>query len=416
MGVSTVWSTTASVRASLGLARLLHHHTVGRMLMHPMTTPLLKQTGATASTTTPGLRARAARGEITVAVVGGSGYAGGELLRLLAGHPAVRLVGVVGRGRAGESLEESQPHLAGLGVTVREEIPESDAVFLALPHGASSAIVPELATGGRAVFDLGPDFRLRNPSDYPEWYGWSHPAPSLLTNAVYGLPELHRAELAALGDQSGAIVGVPGCYPTATLLAVAPLAGAGLIEDLVVDAKSGVSGAGREPKPELTYAEVNENVHAYGLEGHRHTAEIAQELAALAPEDFPAGSRAAAGAYPAALEFIPHLVPMTRGILATCYVRLTRPVAASELADLYSAAYGPEPFVQVVDASPSTKHVLGSNFARVHVRVLPRSGRILALGVIDNLVKGAAGQAIQAFNVVAGLDETTGLEGLPIAP
>jgi N-acetyl-gamma-glutamyl-phosphate reductase len=387
--------------------------------MHPMTTPVLSKAGATPM---PGLRARAERGDMAVAVVGGSGYAGGELLRLLAGHPRVRLVGVVGRGRAGESLAKSQPHLAGLGVTVREEIPECDAAFLALPHGASSAIVPELATAGRAVFDLGPDFRLRNPSDYPEWYGWSHPAPSLLGTAVYGLPELHRAELAALGDQPGAIVGVPGCYPTATMLAVAPLARAGLIEDLVVDAKSGVSGAGREPKPELTFAEVNENVRAYGLEGHRHTAEIAQELAALQPKDFAAGSRvassraAAAGANPAALEFIPHLVPMTRGLLATCYIRPSRPVAAAELAELYSAAYAAEPFVQVVDAAPSTKQVMGSNFARVHVRVLPRSGRILALGVVDNLVKGAAGQAIQAFNVVAGLDETTGLEGLPIAP
>jgi len=370
-----------------------------------MATPVLSQT-----TSARPLRAAVAeRGKARVAAVGVTGYAGGELLRLLAAHPAVEIAAIVGRGRSGEALGKSQPHLAELALEIQQDIPQDvDAVFLALPHGASAEVVAEIVGSGRTAFDLGPDFRLRDERSYPEWYGWDHPAPRLLADAVYGLPELHRAELAALGDRAGSIVGVPGCYPTATLLATAPVARAGLIADLVVDAKSGVSGAGREPKPELTFSEVNETVRAYGLEGHRHAAEIAQELGALTSTD-PAAQLAA-------LEFVPHLIPMTRGLLATCYIRTTRRVEAPELAELYEAAYGAEPFVQVVAASPSTKHVTGSNVARVHARVQPRTGRVLALGAIDNLVKGAAGQAVQAFNVVAGLDERTGLEARAIAP
>jgi N-acetyl-gamma-glutamyl-phosphate reductase len=373
--------------------------------MHPMATPVLSQ-----ATSTSSLRAAIAeRGKARVAAVGVTGYAGGELLRLLAAHSGVEVAAIVGRGRSGEPIGKSQPHLASLGLEIQQDIPDDvDAVFLALPHGASAEVVSEIVSSGRTAFDLGPDFRLRDPSLYPEWYGWDHPAPRLLAGAVYGLPELHRAELAALGDRPGSIVGVPGCYPTATLLAVAPLARAGLIADLVVDAKSGVSGAGREPKPDLTFSEVNETVRAYGLEGHRHVAEIAQELAGLTSSNVEAQL--------AALEFIPHLVPMTRGLLATCYVRTSRRVEGKELAELYESAYGAEPFVQIVDASPSTRHVSGSNVVRVHARVQPRTGRVLALGAIDNLVKGAAGQAIQAFNVVAGLDERTGLEAQVVAP
>ena len=194
------------------------------------------------------------------------------------------------------------------------------------------------------------------------------------------------------------MVGSPGCYPTASVLAVAPLARAGLIDDLVVDAKSGVSGAGREPKPEMTFSEVNENVRAYGVKGHRHIAEIEQELGV------------------GAVSFVPHLIPITRGILATAHVRPTRPVSQGELDELYRDAYRDELFVQVVDTPPETKHVLGSNQCRVHVHHDPRTGRIVAIAVIDNLVKGAAGQAIQSFNILHGLPETTGLDQLPLAP
>jgi N-acetyl-gamma-glutamyl-phosphate reductase len=263
------------------------------------------------------------------------------------------------------------------------------------------------------VIDQGPDFRLRNPSDYPRWYGFEHPRPDLLDLAVYGLPELHRAELAALVDAPIAIVGAPGCYPTATLLALAPLARAGVIGDLVVDAKSGVSGAGREARPELHFGEVNESVKAYGLGGHRHVAEIEQELAAITARD---GIDPGANPGIIAVDFVPHLIPMTRGILSTCHVRPTRPAAQGELDELYAAAYADEPFVTVVASPPATKHVTGSNQVLIHVHRDERTDRILAIGVEDNLVKGAAGQAVQAFNLVHGLPETTGLEQLPLAP
>ncbi len=266
---------------------------------------------------------------------------------------------------------------------------------------------------GTAVFDQGPDFRLRSLADYPRWYGFEHPRADLLTQAVYGLPELHRAELAALVDAPVAIVGVPGCYPTATVLALAPLARAGLIADLVVDAKSGVSGAGREAKADLMFAEVNESVKAYGIGGHRHVAEIEQELAVIAER---AGLDPAANPGIAAVDFLPHLIPMTRGILSACHVRPTRPVSQGELDELYAEAYTGEPFVTVVATPPATKHVTGSNEVRVHVSYDPRTGRILAIGVEDNLVKGAAGQGIQSFNLVHGLPETAGLDQLPLAP
>jgi N-acetyl-gamma-glutamyl-phosphate reductase len=289
-----------------------------------------------------------------------------------------------------------------------------DAVFLALPHGAAAARVPELLERGITVIDQGPDFRLHDAEDYPRWYGFEHPHPELLDRAVYGLPELHRAELVAAGAArtagTPAIIGSPGCYPTATVLALAPLARAGLIADLVVDAKSGVSGAGRDVKAEMLYAEVNESVRAYGVFSHRHTAEMEQELGSLA------AGKGAGAAGVRGLDFLPHLIPMTRGILSSCHVRPTRPIAQAELDALYAEAYDREPFVTVVGAPPATGHVLGSNHARVFIRADERSDRILAIGVIDNLVKGAAGQGVQAFNLVFGLDETAGLGALPLAP
>jgi N-acetyl-gamma-glutamyl-phosphate reductase len=342
---------------------------------------------------------------IRVAIIGATGYVGSELVRLLSRHPDAEIVGLIGRERSNEPIEATHPHLATTGLKVDTERPEADAVFLALPHGTAAAQVPAIAADGTAVIDLGPDFRLRNPADYPRWYGFDHPSAELLATAVYGLPELHRAELKALVEEPVAIVGSPGCYPTATLLALAPLARAGLIGDLVVDAKSGVSGAGREAKLEMMFAEVDESVKAYGLGGHRHVAEIEQELAALGENKGTSG-----------VDFLPHLIPMTRGILATCHVRPTRPVTQAELDALYVAAYADEPFVSVVPAPPATKHVTGSNHARIHVRLDERIGRIIVVAVIDNLVKGAAGQAVQAFNLVHGLPETAGLEQLPLAP
>ncbi len=359
---------------------------------------------AVATTTIDRRRADPAADPIRVAIVGATGYVGGELLRILDAHPYARIVGLVGRGRDAEPIGATHAHLASIAHTVDATMPEADAVFLALPHGAAASLVPEIVKDDVAVIDLGPDFRLRDPAGYPRWYGFDHPAPDLLAQAVYGLPELHRVELAALATARVAIVGSPGCYPTATLLALAPLARAGLIDDVVVDAKSGVSGAGREAKADLMFSEVNESVRAYGIGGHRHVAEMEQELAALAPEPI------------APVDFLPHLIPMTRGILSACHVRPSRTIGQPELDDLYAEAYADEPFVQVVASPPATKHVAGSNDVRIHVRADERTGRILAIGVVDNLVKGAAGQAVQAFNVVHGLPETAGLDALPLAP
>jgi N-acetyl-gamma-glutamyl-phosphate reductase len=344
----------------------------------------------------PGVRIR-------VGIVGATGYVGAELIRLLSRHPDVVIVGLQGRDRQDEPIGATHGHLATTGLTVATELPPVDAVFLALPHGTSAAMVRRFVDVAAAVIDLGPDFRLDSPADYPRWYGFDHPEPALLNRSVYGLPELHRDDLAALRTSDVAIVGSPGCYPTATLLALAPLARAGLIGDLVVDAKSGVSGAGRDAKPELMFGEVNESVKAYGIGGHRHVAEIEQELVGL-------------GGPSAPVDFLPHLIPMTRGILSAAHVRPSRSTSQAELDELYAAAYAEEPFVTVVPAAPATKHVLGSNHAHVSVHHDPRTGRILAIGVVDNLVKGAAGQAIQAFNLVHGLPETAGLEQLPLAP
>ncbi len=350
---------------------------------------------------------------IRVGIIGATGYAGGELVRILARHPNVEIVGLAGRDRHDDPIAAFHAHLADTRFTVGTELPEVDAAFLALPHGAAADLVPDLAAAGTAVIDLGPDFRLRDPADYPRWYGFEHPCPELLDIAVYGLPELHREELVALVDAPVAIVGSPGCYPTATLLALAPLARAGLIADLIVDAKSGVSGAGRDLKPEMMFSEVNESVKAYGLGGHRHVAEIEQELAVAAARE-----GLDPGANPGAItvDFLPHLVPMNRGILSTNHVRPTRPITQAELDALYAAAYANEPFVRVVAAPPATRHTTGSNSVLIHVRLDERTGRIIAIAAEDNLVKGAAGQAVQAFNLVHALPETTGLEQLALAP
>ncbi len=359
-------------------------------------------------------RTRGTTGTITVGIVGATGYAGGELVRLLLNHPNVRLAGLHGRNRDNQPIATSHPHLSGSGLLIDQAVPEADAIFTALPHGVAASMAAQIVARGTALLDVGPDFRLHNPADYPAWYKFDHPAPELLAQAVYGLPELHRAEIRTAAGRSTTIIGLAGCYPTATILALAPLARAGLIGDLAVDAKSGVSGAGREPKADLLFAEVNESVKAYGMFSHRHTAEMEQEL----QEQGERGVLGSRDANPgvATVDFLPHLIPMTRGILASCHVRPTRPVTQAELDAIYADAYRDEPFVQVVADAPATKHVYGSNLCRVWCRVDPRTGRILALGVIDNLVKGAAGQAVQTLNVLFGLPETTGLEQYPIAP
>ena len=346
---------------------------------------------------------------IRVGIIGAAGIAGGELVRLLERHPNVRIAGLQGRDRDHQPLAESQPQLGRTGHFIETSLPEVDAVFMALPHGASAALVPDFVEQGVAVIDLGSDYRLKDPTEYERWYDYTHPFPELLARAVYGLPEQHRSEIQALQGADVRLVASPGCYPTTSLLGLYPLARAGLIGDVVVDAKSGVSGAGRSVKAELMYSEVNDSMKAYALGGHRHTAELVQEIrdAGPTPEANPGWQ---------GVGFYPHLVPMNRGILATGHIRPTREVTTAELGELYAEAYGDEYFIEVVEQAPATGHVRASNYVRVYAQYDERTGRITTVSVEDNLVKGAAGQAVQAFNIVFGLPEWSGLEQLPIVP
>lgn len=331
---------------------------------------------------------------IPVAVVNGTGYGGVELLRLLTRHPAFELVEVTARSEAGTPVSEVFPHLSDSSLRFTERVDRAGVAFVALPDHAAAEVVPALLAEGRRVVDISAAYRLRDASLYPRWYGYEHPAPELLARAVYGLPELAREAL-----REAQLVACPGCYPTAAILALAPALRASLIvPDVIVDAKSGLSGAGRTLKLGMHYSEANEDVSAYGLGGHRHKPEIAQELASAAADEGPLR-----------LSFTPHLVPMTRGILATCYAPLREGVTAAGVAAAYRAAYGDEPFVRLSSISPHTKWTLGSNLCYVHPTVDDEAGRLVVVSAIDNLGKGAAGQAIQCANILCGLPETLGL-------
>jgi N-acetyl-gamma-glutamyl-phosphate reductase len=335
-----------------------------------------------------------------------TGYAGAELARLLYRHPEVKLASVSGRTAAGKPLAEVFPHLAPLNLTVEEQLDDVDFVFSALPHAASAEALLPYIERGLPVADFSADFRLSDVAEYESWYKTTHPAPHLLQEAVFGLPELHRQEL------SGArLVAVPGCYPTGAILALAPALKAGLIEaDIIVDAKSGVSGAGRSLGLTYHYAEANESVSAYSLDGHRHLAEMRQELSLLAEAPEPR------------ITFVPHLVPMTRGILSTCYAPIAsgRLAAGERVADevrcVYENFYRDEPFVKIVGSPPQTKHTWGNNVCLLYPTVDRRAGRLIVVSCLDNLVKGAAGQAVQNMNLMLGLPETTGLEDLAVYP
>ncbi|MSQ23021.1 MAG: N-acetyl-gamma-glutamyl-phosphate reductase [Chloroflexi bacterium] len=340
--------------------------------------------------------------KIRVGVINVTGYAGAELARILARHPAVELTEVTGRSAAGQPLGKVFAHLAELGLNIREDVGDAEVCFSALPHHASAEIVPGLLAQGRKVIDLSADYRIEDQATYEAWYG-AHPSPSYLDEAVYGLPELHRADVV-----SARLVGNPGCYPTASILGLAPVAG--IIEpDVIVDAKSGISGAGRSQVLDVNqFSEVNESVRAYGLDGHRHQPEIAQELNRL---------RSAAGVGTAVeLTFVPHLIPMTRGILATCYARLTEKLSPDELMERYREYYAGQPFVRVVSDPPATKQTWGSNYCFICPKISPQTGRLIVTSAIDNLVKGAAGQAIQNMNLMTAQEETLGLEALPTYP
>ncbi len=315
---------------------------------------------------------------IPAAVVSGTGYGGVELLRLLSRHPGFDLIEVTARSAHGRRVCDVFPQLPDLTVSITERVERAELVFLAQPDHAAIEAVPALLAAGRRVVDLSAAFRLRAPSLYPEWYGYEHPAPALLEEAVYGLPELHRAALA-----EARLVACPGCYPTAAVLALAPALAHALIEPgIVVDAKSGLSGAGRGLTLETHFAEASEDVSAYGLGGHRHWPEIVQALAAVAYRGATQRAEAATPA-PLRVSFIPHLVPMARGILAQ---------------------------------PPHTKFATGTNHAFVHPVVDARAGRLVVVAAIDNLGKGAAGQAVQCANGMYHWPETLGLESGGVYP
>lgn len=343
-----------------------------------------------------------------VAIVGASGYTGAELVRLLVAHPGVAVTAVTSEQSAGQPVEAVFPSLAGHAPQVLQRLDPgavaaaAELIFLALPHQTAMGAAAPLLEAGRRVVDLSADFRFRDPRVYESWYRTKHLAPALCGGAVYGLPEVHREALKA-----ARLAAVPGCYPTGALLALLPLLREELLdpEQIIINAASGVSGAGRKVEVGYVFGEVNENFKAYGVPGHRHTPEIEQELSRVAGREV-------------RVTFIPHLAPMTRGILSTCTVRLTRPAATVDLLALYRDAYKGEPFVRILPEGrlPETKAVWGSNYCDIAATVDGRTGRAILLTAIDNLVKGAAGQAVQCMNLMLGFEETVGLRSPGLWP
>ena len=340
-----------------------------------------------------------------VGIINVTGYAGSELARILYQHPEVEITSVTGRSAAGQSLGDVFPHLATLELTITPELEgDLDLVFSALPHKASAeACIPLLEQGIKTV-DISADFRLKQADEYTKWYGVDHPDPSYLEDAVYGLTELHHDEV-----KDAQLVANPGCYPTSAILALAPVVQQGLVDgNIIIDSKSGISGAGRSLALTTHYSEVNENVMAYSVGGHRHLPEIEQELQALSGEDLQ-------------ITFLTHLIPMTRGILSSCYASLKQDRTGSggageEIRDLYREFYRDHPFVVVTPNPPQTKQTLGNNQCLVYPTVDERTGRLIVISCLDNLVKGAAGQAIQNMNLMCGWPEDLALEAVAVYP
>lgn len=338
---------------------------------------------------------------IKAGIVGATGYAGEELVRILSCHPNVEIKSVVSKSFAGKAISDVYPTLMGVVDNICEELDpkrlaaECDVVFTALPHGASAELVSALYRGGVRVIDLSADFRYNNADVYKQWYGIDHCDKQLLGEAVYGLCELYRDKIA-----SAKVVGNPGCYTTASILGCAPMAAKHIIDvnSVIVDAKSGVSGAGRKEKLDYSFCECTESMKAYSVAKHRHTSEIEQELSILAGEDM-------------VISFTPHLIPMKRGILATVYANLTEKITTAQLVDIYKDFYRGEHFVRVYDEGklPETNHVAGSNFVDIGCVADPRTNRAVVISCIDNLFKGAAGQAVQNMNIMFGLPESAGI-------
>jgi len=338
--------------------------------------------------------------KIRASVIGASGYGGAETVRLLTTHPQVEIVHITAETQQGQAMSHLYPNLRHFVDQIMVVVDAarigqgSDVTFVSLPSGQAMHMVPALLEQGSKVIDLAADFRLRDPSLYPIWYKFSHTAPAYLAEAVYGLPELHRQAILKTR-----LLANPGCYPVAALLALIPLMRSGKIQTsgIVIDAKSGISGAGRGGGGGFGFSEVNENVRAYSVVGHNHTAEIEQELTRVAST-------------PIQVIFTPHLIPMTRGILATVYAPLAEELSEEDALTLYCETYSDAPFVRVLrNALPETKATLGSNYCDITVKINVRTRTAIAIAAIDNLGRGAAGQAIQNMNLMFGLPETTGL-------
>ncbi len=342
-----------------------------------------------------------------IGIINVTGYAGIELARILYRHPEAEIVSITGRSQAGEELAKALPHLARTNLPIESEITQSvDIVFSALPQVASAEACIPYIRGGVKVIDISADFRLKDSLEYLEWYGVKHPAPDLLESSVYGLPELNRTLI-----KDSQVIANPGCYPTAALLGLAPLVSLGLIEEqIIIDCKSGVSGAGRGLSMSTHFSEVNENVMAYSIAGHRHLPEINQELRKLKDNFEPKTI------------FQPHLIPMTRGIHDTIYasfndkMKLSPEQASTEVIQIFRDHYAADDFVHIMDAPPQTKQTWGNNDCLIYPTVDKRTGKVVVFSVLDNLVKGAAGQAVQNMNIMFGLPETMGLEQLAIYP
>jgi len=341
------------------------------------------------------------RPRVRVGVIGASGYTGAELLRLLSDHPRAEITVATADRSAGRLITEVYPQLTPFegvrfaALDPRTVARQADVIFVALPPGESTAVVGRLMRASRRVIDLGADFRLHDPRLYPRWYHWRHRQPALLRRSVYGLPEWHREEIA-----SARLVANPGCYPTAILLGLAPVVSRKLAAQapIIIDAKSGLSGAGRSVNLSFQLPEMHESLEAYLIGTHRHTPEIEQELGRLADRRV-------------SVVFTPHLVPMSRGLLATIYVQLRRPLTTAGLRRLYREVYATAPFVRVIDGgSANPKHVRGTNRCAIGVTVLPRTRQAVITSAIDNLGKGAAGQAVQNLNLMMGWPETLGLD------
>jgi N-acetyl-gamma-glutamyl-phosphate reductase len=343
---------------------------------------------------------------IRIGILGASGYTGADLIRLAACHPNIEIGVLAASSHAGKPLAEVFPHFAVLAAPNLVTAEDADwdgceAVFSGLPHGAAQDLIKALPRDLR-VIDMSADFRLRDPATYRQWYGREHSATELLAGAVYGLTE-HYGDLIAHAQ----LVACPGCYPTAVLLSLLPLVSAQLIDpgEIIIDAKSGTTGAGRSPKQNLLLAEAGEGLSPYAIAGHRHAPEIEQEIGLAAGQSV-------------TVSFTPHLIPMSRGELVTCYVRMPDAASSDDLRAALEAAYSDKPFVNIAAPGimPATQNVRGSNYCQIGVFADRIPGRAIIIGVIDNLVKGSAGQALQNFNLMFGLPETTGLRQLPLFP